>query len=111
MVGETSPATFIQTITFRTQSKMLSASYSLTSHLMQYAITKSTLESQTRVYNYETTISQASTFWDLYTQKGNAESMLAEARKAGDAGLEAVALVLRTYVMQCTEMFRIFGRD
>ena len=100
MVGETSPATFIQTITFRTQSKMLSASYSLTSQLMQYAITKSTLESQTRVYNYETTISQASTFWDLYTQKGNAESMLAEARKAGDAGLEAVALVLRTYVMQ-----------
>ena len=100
MVGETSPATFIQTITFRTQSKILSTSYSLTSQLMQHAITKSTSESHTRVYNYETTISQSTTFWDLYVQKGNAESMLAEARKAGNVGLEAVALVLRTYVMQ-----------
>ena len=52
------------------------------------------------IYNYDCSSSHASTFWDLYTQKGNAESMLKEARKAGSPGLEAVALVLRTYVMQ-----------
>ena len=33
-------------------------------------------------------------------QKGHAEAMIAEARKDGNAGLEGVGLILRTYVMQ-----------
>ena len=97
---EVSPASFIQTITFATQSKILSTSYNLTSQLMQHAIAKSASETTTLVYNYECNISHTTTFWDLYVQKGNAESMLAEARKDGDTGLEGVALILRTYVMQ-----------
>ena len=95
-----SPASFIQTITFTTQSKILSTSYNLTSQLMQHAIAKSASEITTLVYNYECNISHTTTFWDLYIQKGNAESMLAEAREDGDAALEGVALILRTYVMQ-----------
>lgn len=98
--NDASAASFIQTITFTTQSKILSTSYSLTSQLMQHAIAKSTSETTTLVYNYDINISHTKTFWDLYLQKGNAESMLAEARKDNDMGLEGVALILRTYVMQ-----------
>lgn len=97
---DVSPASFIQTITFATQSKILSTSYNLTSQLMQHAIAKSSSETTTLVYNYECTISHTTTFWDLYIQKGNAEAMLAEAREDGDAALEGVALILRSYVMQ-----------
>ena len=99
-VNDASPASFIQTITFATQSKILSTSYSLTSQLVQHAIAKSVSETTTQVYNYDVNISHTRTFWDLYAQKGNAESMLAEARLIGDVGMEAIALVLRTYVMQ-----------
>lgn len=97
---EVSPASFIQTITFETQSKILSTSYNLTSQLMQHAIAKSASETTTLVYNYECNISHTTTFWNLYIQKGNAEAMLAEARRDGNTGLEGVALILRTYVMQ-----------
>ena len=101
-ITEVSPAALIQTITFATQSKILSTSYNLTSQLMQHAITKSVtdIETSTYVYNYECTIAQSRTFWDLYVQKGHAEAMIAEARKDGNAGLEGVGLILRTYVMQ-----------
>ena len=99
-VYEASPASFIQTITFQTKSKLLSTSYSMMSELMQHAISISTSESSVLVYNYDCNSSHAATFWDLYIQKGSAESMLAEAIKADNPGLEAVALVLRTYIMQ-----------
>ena len=98
--NEVSAASFIQTITFNTQSKILSTSYNLTSQLMQHAISVSTSETTVLVYNYDCSNTHTSTFWDLYIQKGNAESMIAEARKDNNPGLEAVALVLRTYVMQ-----------
>ena len=99
-VYEVSPASFIQTITFRTKSKLLSTSHGMMSELVQHAISVSTSESAILVYNYDCNTSHAASFWDLYTQKANAESMLLEARKANSPGLEAVALVLRTYVMQ-----------
>ena len=95
-----SPASFIQTITFQTKSKLLSTSYSMISELMQHAVSISTSESSVLIYNYDCTVSHSSTFWDLYVQKANAEAMLAEAKDFGNPGLEAVALVLRTYVMQ-----------
>lgn len=99
-IYEASPASFVQTITFTTQSKILSTSYSLTSQLVQHAISASTSETTILVYNYDCNSTHADTFWELYYQKGNAESMLAEAQKMNDPALEAVALVLRTYVMQ-----------
>ena len=97
---EVSSASFIQTITFNTQSKILSTSYSLTSQLMQHAVSVSTSETSVLVHNYDCSVSHTTTFWDLYLQKGNAESMIVEARKDNDPGLEAIAMVLRTYVMQ-----------
>lgn len=99
-VYDSSPASFIQTITFQTQSKILSTSYSMTSELMQHAMSISTSESAILIYNYDCNASHASTFWDLYVQKANAEAMLAEAKDFGNPALEAIALVLRTYVMQ-----------
>ena len=126
--NDVAPESFIQTITFATQSKILSTSYSLTSQLVQHSMSVSTSETTVLVYNYECSNSQSSTFWELYAQKGNAESMLMEARKDAEEarktielaqqmddssllktaqtsekvakGLEGVALVLRTYVMQ-----------
>ncbi len=97
---EVSAASFIQTITFTTQTKILSTSFNTTSQLVQHAISTSSEESAILVSNYECSSSIARAFWDLYLQKGNAESMIAEARKDNDPGLEAIALVLRTYVMQ-----------
>ena len=99
-VYEVSPASLIQTITFYTQSRNLSISYSLTSQLVQHAISITTSESAVLLYNYDCTSSHAAEFWELYTHKANAEAMLDEARKINDPGLEAVALVLRTYIMQ-----------
>ena len=98
--NEVSSASFIQTITFKTQSKLLSTSYSLTSQLIQHAVSVSTSETSILVHNYDCSVSHTTTFWDLYLQKGNAESMILEARKDKDPGLEAIAMVLRTYVMQ-----------
>lgn len=99
-IYEASAASFIQTITFQTQSKILSTSYNMTSQLMQHSVSVNSSETTVPIYNYDCSSSHASTFWDLYVQKGNAEAMLKEARKTGNTGLEAVALVLRTYVMQ-----------
>lgn len=106
-LGEASPASFVQTITFAVQSKNLSASYSLTSQLMQHAISISTSETTVLVYNYDCNSTHAKTFWDLYYQKANAEAMLQEARNSADPALEAVALVLRTYIMQ--EITDVYG--
>ena len=99
-IYDASPATFVQTITFTTQSRVLSSSYSMTSQLVQHAISVSTSESSIMLSNYECNSTHADAFWSLYYQKGYAESMLAEAKKTNDPALQAVALVLRTYVMQ-----------
>ena len=61
-VYDSSPASFIQTITFQTQSKILSTSYSMTSELMQHAMSISTSESAILIYNYDCNASHASTF-------------------------------------------------
>lgn len=98
--NEVSSASFIQTITFNTQSKLLSTSYSMTSQLIQHSVSVSTSEATVLLYNYDCSASHTTTFWDLYLQKGNAESMIVEARKDNDPGLEAIGMVLRTYVMQ-----------
>ena len=71
--NEVSSASFIQTITFNTQSKLLSTSYSMTSQLIQHSVSVSTSEATVLLYNYDCSASHTTTFWDLYLQKGNAE--------------------------------------
>ena len=93
---ETNAESFVQPIIYNTQKTLASKNYSLFGDLMQYAISTSTSESAQIVYNYDISESQTQGIWDLYIQFGNAQYMLAQARKESNPAMVGVALVLRT---------------
>lgn len=99
-IYDATPESYVQTILYQTEYKMMQKSYDLITQLMQQTVTTDYSASSMLPYNYVINESNASALWSLYTQKGNAESMLVAARKKNDPGLEGVALVLRAMVMQ-----------
>ena len=90
---------FVQTILYKSQYTILQSNYNMLPQLVQQAISTGYDSYALMPYNYELSESDASRLWGLYTQKGNAEAMLVAAREKNDPALEAVALVLRSWVM------------
>ena len=90
---------FVQTILYKSQYTILQSNYNMLPQLVQQAISTGYDSYALMPYNYELNESDASRLWSLYTQKGNAEAMLVAAREKDDPALEAVALVLRSWVM------------
>ena len=97
---ETNAESFVQPIIYNTQKTLSSNNYSLFGDLMQYAISTSTSESAQITYNYDISESRTQGIWNLYTQFGNAQYMLAQARKESNPAMVGVALVLRTLLAQ-----------
>ena len=90
---------FVQTILYKSQYTILQSNYNMLPQLVQQALSTGYDSYALMPYNYELNESDASRLWSLYTQKGNAEAMLVAAREKDDPALEAVALVLRSWVM------------
>ena len=90
---------FVQTILYKSQYTILQANYNLIPQFVQQAISTGYDSYVLMPYNYELAEADASRLWGLYVQKGNAEAMLVAAREKSDPALEAVALILRSWVM------------
>ncbi len=94
---------FVQPILYNTQKQMASCEYSLIGELMQYTVNKNFETSAQLVYNYVISENFTRYFWNMYTQFGNAQYMLATARKEcekpdGNPALIGVALTLRSWI-------------
>ncbi len=98
-VYDATAESFVQTILYKSQYTILQSNYNLIPQLVQQAISTGYDSYALMPYNYELSESDASRLWNLYVQKGNAEAMLAAARAKSDPALEAVALILRSWVM------------
>lgn len=91
---------FVQPILYNTEYALVQRSYDLMAELMQYSINMNTEISSQMNYNYSITESVVASLWqDLYIQAGNAEYMLATAKKETNTAMKGVALVLRAMVM------------
>lgn len=91
---------YVQSILYKTEYTILRKCYDLVPQLMQYAVSTNYDNSALLPYNYVIDESNASTLWGLYTQYGNAVSMLAVAKEEANPAMEGVALILRTFIMQ-----------
>lgn len=91
---------YVQSILYSTEYTLMSRSYNLITNLMQQAVSTNEGNTSQTIYNYDLPESACSSFWTLYKQKGNAESMLAAALQDNNPAMEGVALILRTLVMQ-----------
>ncbi len=91
---------FVQSILYNTEYTLLTRSYDLLSEIMQYSINYNTEVTSQMNYNYSITESVDASIWQgLYTQAGNAEYMLSQARTENNPAMKGVALVLKALVM------------
>lgn len=103
---ETSSESFVQPMIYGVQKQMASCEYSWISELMQYTINTNFENSAQLVYNYVLSENYTGYMWNLYTEFGNAQYMLAQARKEcavdgqGNPALIGVALVMRSWIAQ-----------
>lgn len=97
-IYETTTESFIQPILYKTEYSVLQANYDIIGHLMQYTISTNYEASAQLVYNYTIPDQNNSCIWNIYTQFGNAQYMLAQAEKDENPAIKGVALILRSYI-------------
>ena len=91
---------FVQSILYNTEYTLVTRSYDLLSEIMQYSINYNTEVTSQMNYNYSITESVDASIWQgLYTQAGDAEYMLSQARGESNPAMKGVALVLKALVM------------
>ncbi len=104
VVYETNSESFVQPILYNTQKQMGYCDYYIFGDLMQYTINTNFENSAQLVYNYVISENFTNQMWSLYKQFGNAQYMLALARKEcekegeGNPAMIGVALVLRSWI-------------
>ena len=91
---------YVQSVLYSTEYTLISRSYNLVTNLMQQAVSTNEGNTSQTIYNYDLPESACASFWTLYKQKGNTESMLAAALRDKNPAMEGVALILRTFIMQ-----------
>ena len=102
-IYETNSESFVQPMLYNAQKQMAQCEYYMIGELMQYTINTNFESSAQLTYNY--VVSEAITryMWNLYSQFGNAQYMLAQARKeceqpTGNPAMIGVALVMRSWI-------------
>ena len=103
VVYESHAEEFVQPILYNTQKRIAECEFYWIGELMQWTVNKNFETSAQLVYNYVISENFTRYMWDLYTQFGNAQYMLATAREeckkeGGNPALVGVALVLRSYI-------------
>ena len=103
VVYETNSESFVQPILYNTRKQLAYCDYYIFGDLMQYTINTNFENSAQLVYNYVLSENFTNQMWSLYSQFGNAQYMLATARKEcesdkGNPAMVGVALVLRSWV-------------
>lgn len=97
---DTNAESFVQPILYNTERTILSSNYSLLSEIMQYTVNGNYETSAQLAYNYVISEALTANIWRIYTQFGNAQYMLATARKENNPAMVGVALVLRSLIGQ-----------
>ena len=98
---------FVHPIMFKTQYNNINVFRSLTAPLMQYGVSTSSEVSSRVVDNYNIPESSTDDVWSsLYLQWGNAMTMYDKAVKEDDEAMQAVALILKSYLItQITDTY------
>ena len=103
VVYETNSESFVQPMLYGAQKQIASCEYGWMGEIMQYVINTNFENSAQLAYNYVLSESYTNYMWNLYTQFGNAQYMLALARKEcekpeGNPAMIGVALILRSWI-------------
>lgn len=98
---------FVHPIMFKTQYNLISIFRNTTVFLSQYAVTTNSESSSRIVGNYNIPEGTSDDIWTaIYLQYGNAMYMYDQAVKENSASMQAVALVLRSFlIMQITDTY------
>ena len=103
VVYETNSESFVQPMIYGAQKQIASCQYSWMGQLMQWTISTNYETSAQLAYNYVMSETNVRQMWSLYTQFGNAQYMLAQARKecengGGNPAMIGVALIMRSWL-------------
>lgn len=91
---------FVHPIMFKTQYSLISIFRSTTSFLSQYAVSTNSESSSRVIGNYNIPEGTSDDIWTtIYLQYGNAVYMYEQAVKENSASMQAVALVLRSFLI------------
>ena len=98
---------FVHPIMFKTQYNLISIFRNTTIFLSQYAVTSNSESSSRVVGNYNIPEGTSDDIWTaIYLQYGNAVYMYEQARAENSKSMQAVALVLRSFlIMQITDTY------
>lgn len=98
---------FVHPIMFKTQYNLISIFRSNTALLMQYAVSTNSEVSSRVVDNYNIPEASTDDIWSgLYPQWGNAVKMYDTAVKEGSTSMQAVALILKSFLItQITDTY------
>ena len=104
-IYETNSESFVQPMLYGAQKQIASCEYGWMGEIMQYTINTNFENSAQLSYNYVISESYTNYMWNLYTQFGNAQYMLAQARKeceqpTGNPAMIGVALIMRSWLGQ-----------
>ena len=102
-IYETNSESFVQPLLYNAQKQIAYCEYYFMGELMQWTINTSYESSAQLVYNYVISENNVRQMWNLYNQFGNAQYMLAQARKEcesdkGNPAMIGVALTLRSWI-------------
>ena len=103
---ETNSESFVQPMIYGAQKQLAQCEYYMMGELMQYTVNTNFENSAQLTYNYVVSENTTRYMWNLYTQFGNAQYMLAQARKEcavegeGNPALIGVALTMRSWIAQ-----------
>ena len=103
---ETSSESFVQPMIYGVQKQLASCEYGWMGELMQYTINTNFENSAQLTYNYVLSENYTRYMWNIYPQFGNAQYMLAQARKEcavegqGNPAMIGVALIMRSWIAQ-----------
>ena len=95
---ETNAESFVQPMIYNTEKTIVNSNYSVLSSIMQYVVSTNYENSAQLAYNYVISEAYTQNLWTLYTQYGNAQYMLALARKEQNPAMVGVALVMRSLI-------------
>ena len=103
VVYETNSESFVQPMIYGAQKQIASCEYNWVGQIMQWTISTNYENSAQLAYNYVMSESNVRQMWSLYTQFGNAQYMLAQARKEcengeGNPAMIGVALIMRSWI-------------
>lgn len=91
---------FVHPIVFKTQYSLINTFRSITAPLMQYAVSTNSEVSSRVIDNYNIPEASTDDIWStLYLQWGNAVQMYDNAVKEGNTSMQAVALILKSFLI------------